>query len=154
MTVAELKPGVVPAMFKDPHADDLTQPFWTAALQGKLICACCPQCGTYVMPPQPYCFQCQHHGLEWRELPGTGTVYSYTIVTHGLNPAFKQIVPFVSGVIELDGTQGAGARMLLNITDCDPAAIRVGTRVRVYFDRVSETYAMPRCSPIGDERKG
>lgn len=152
--MSELRRGVVPAMFKDPHADELTQPFWTAALAGKLIVASCAECGTCVMPPQAFCFQCQHHGLVWKDLPGTGTVYSYTIVTHGLNPAMKQVVPFVSGVIELDGTQGAGARMMLNITDCDPPSIRVGTRVKVWFDKVSDTYAMPRCAPIGDERRG
>jgi len=32
------------------------------------------------------------------------------------------VVPHVSAGIELDGTQGAGARMLANVTDCDPDA--------------------------------
>ena len=87
------------------------------------------------------------------ELPGTGTVYSYTVVTHGLHPAMRTSVPYVSGVIELDGTQGAGARMLAEHHRLRSGLDQDGYRVKVVFDRVSDTYAMPRCSPIGDERK-
>jgi uncharacterized OB-fold protein len=149
--MSELIQGVFPAMFQDPFADESTQPFWDAALKGKLVAPRCTDCGTFVLPPQPFCFECQGQSFEWTELPGTGTVYTYTIVTHPLSPKLKAVVPFVSGVIELDGTQGAGARMLANITDCDPASIRVGTKVRIWFDKVSDTYAVPRFSPELDE---
>jgi uncharacterized OB-fold protein len=37
--------------------------------------------------------------------------------------------------------------MMLNITDCDPEAVRIGDKVEIWFDRVSETYAMPRARP-------
>ena len=53
----------------------------------------------------------------------------------------------MSGVVELDGTQGAGARMVANIIDCNPDTIAVGTPVRVVFDRVSDTLAVPRFAP-------
>jgi hypothetical protein len=54
------------------------------------------------------------------------------------------VVPYVSGVIELDGTQGAGARMLANIVDADPETVKIGDKVRVIFERVSPTFAAPR----------
>ena len=50
------------------------------------------------------------------DLPGTGTIYTYTVVRHPLSPQLAAVVPYVSGVIELDGTQGAGARLLLSET--------------------------------------
>ena len=35
--MSELKRGTYPAMMKDPFADAVTQPFWDAALQDKLV---------------------------------------------------------------------------------------------------------------------
>ena len=91
---------------------------------------------------------CQHHEFEWVELPGTGTIYSFTVVRHALAPELANAVPYVSGVIELDGTQGAGTRMICNIVDCDPDTVRIGNPVRVVFEKVSDTYAMPRFTPV------
>jgi hypothetical protein len=142
--MTELKRGTYPAMMKDPHPDALTRPFWDAALRDALVAPKCTHCGTVVLTPQPFCFNCQGQGFEWVELPGTGTIYTFTVVRHPLAPALAEVVPYVSGIIELDGTQGAGARMMLNITDCDPDAVRVGGKVEIWFDKVSDTYAMPR----------
>ena len=66
------------------------------------------------------------------------------MVRHPLAPQLADVVPYVSGVIELDGTQGAGARLLLNITDADPEAVHIGDKVQVWFDQVSDTLPLPR----------
>ena len=71
---------------------------------------------------------------------------------HPLHPRLADVVPYVAAVIELDGTQGAGARMLANVTDCDPDAVRIGDKVRIWFDRVSDTLALPRFSRVRDQR--
>jgi hypothetical protein len=81
-------------------------------------------------------------------LPGTGTIYTFTVVRHPLAPALAAVVPYVSGVVELDGTQGAGARLILNITDCDPESVKIGDKVEIWFDHVSDTYALPRARPV------
>jgi len=136
--------GVFPSPIDDPHADDTTQPFWDAALEGRLLGYRCARCGTFVAPPAPRCFSCQHNQFTWEELAGTGSIYSFTVVRHPLAGYLQPVVPYVAAVIELDGTQGAGARMLANVIDCDPDSVRIGTRVRVVFDRVSGTLAVPR----------
>jgi hypothetical protein len=147
----EARQGVFPAMLQDTFADESTQPFWDAALEGRLVGSRCTKCGTFVLPPQPYCFECQHHEFEWVDLPGTGTIYSFTVVRHPLSPHLSDVVPYVSGVIDLDGTQGAGARMIVNVIDCDPDTVRIGDAVEVVFDKVTDTYAMPRFRPITEE---
>jgi uncharacterized protein len=63
---------------------------------------------------------------------------------HPLAPQLAAVVPYVSGVIELDGTQGAGARLLLNITDADPDTVHIGDKVQIWFDQVSDTFPLPR----------
>ena len=145
--MAESHTGAFPVALRDPYADETTQPFWSAALEGRLVCSHCTNCGTFIMPPQPFCFHCQHSTFEWVELPGTGTIYTFTVVRHPLSPQLAEAVPYVSGVIELDGTQGAGARMIANIVDCDPESVRIGDNVRVVFDQVSDTLAVPRFRP-------
>jgi uncharacterized OB-fold protein len=145
--MAEPRRGVFPATLTDSFADERTRPFWDAALEGRLMATRCTNCGTFVLPPTVYCFACQHREFEWVELPGTGTVYAFTVVRHALSPQLEGVVPYVSGVIELDGTQGAGARMIANIVDCDPDAVRIGDKVRIVFEPVSDTYAVPRFAP-------
>ncbi|MGE0878753.1 MAG: Zn-ribbon domain-containing OB-fold protein [Acidimicrobiia bacterium] len=146
---AESRKGYYPAQLPDPFADEWTQPFWTAALDGKLTCAKCTNCGTFRMPPGEFCFECQHQAIEWVDLPGTATIYSFTVVRHPLRPDLAEVVPYVSGVVELDGTQGAGARMVVNIVDCDPETVRIGDKVEVVFEKVSDTFAQPRFRPVG-----
>jgi hypothetical protein len=135
-------------MMTDPFADATTQPFWDAARNDQLVAPRCDNCGTFVLTPQPFCFNCQHHDFTWVDLPGTGTIYTFTVVRHPLAPALAAVVPYVSGVVELDGTQGAGARLILNITDCDPESVKIGDKVEIWFDHVSDTYALPRARPV------
>jgi len=145
--MAELRRGVFPAPIDEPYADEVTQPFWDAALDGRLLGWRCRGCATFVLPPAPRCFHCQQTEFSWVELPGTGSIYSFTVVRHALGGYLQEVVPYVSAVVELDGTQGAGARMVANVVDCDPDTVRIGTAVRVVFDRVSESLAVPRFTP-------
>jgi len=141
------KPGVYPPIISDPYADAVTQPFWDATRKGRLACSRCTTCGTMLLPPQPRCYHCQGAHFEWVELSGGGTVYSFTVVRHALRPDLQAVVPYVSAVIELEGTQGAGARLLANIIDVDPATVRIGDKVKIVFDEVSDTLTVPRAIP-------
>jgi len=145
--MSTVRRGVYPTPLTDPYADEHTQPFWDAALEGRLVSARCTNCGTFRLPPAPFCFVCQHREVAWVELPGTGTIYSFIVVRHPLRPELAEAVPYVSAVIDLDGTQGAGSRMLANVSDVDPETVAIGDRVRVVFDRVSDTLAQPRFVP-------
>jgi uncharacterized OB-fold protein len=145
--MAELRRGVVPATMTDPYADDLTKPFWDAALDERLVVPRCTNCGTFRLPPGPFCFVCRHQSVDWVELPGTGTIYTFTVVRHPLAPHFAEVVPYVTAVVELDGATGAGSRMIVNVVDCDPDQVAIGDPVRIVWDRVSDTLALPRFAP-------
>jgi len=145
--MAELRRGVVPATMTDPFADDWTKPFWDAALDDRLVAPRCTNCGTFRLPPGPFCFVCRQQTVEWVELPGTGRIYTFTIVRHPLAPHFAEIVPYVTAVVELDGATGAGSRMIVNVVDCDPDRVAIGDPVRIVWDHVSDTLALPRFAP-------
>ena len=144
----DLTKGFFPSILKHTHATPMTQPFWDAAKEDRLVAPKCTTCGTFRLPPSAFCFNCQSREFEYVELPGTGTVYSFTIVRHPLHPDLAEACPYVSGVVELDGTQGAGARMLVNIIDCDPDAVRIGDRVEIVFEHVNDEMSTPRFRPI------
>ncbi len=141
-------PGVFPTILTRTHADDATQPFWDAARNDQLAAPKCTNCGTFRLPPGPFCFVCQHRDVEWVTLPGTGAVYSFTIVRHPLARMLHDAVPYAAGIIELDGTQGAGARMIANIVDCDVDKLAIGDRVEIVWEHVNDEMSVPRFRPI------
>jgi uncharacterized OB-fold protein len=136
--------GWYPPAVEDPAADQWTRPFWEAALDGRLVAAACRRCGTVLLPPRPVCHECQHDHFDWVDLPGTGTIYTFTVVRHALTPALTDVVPYVAAVVELDGTQGAGARLVLNVVGCEPEEVRIGDLVQVFFEPVNDVLAVPR----------
>jgi uncharacterized OB-fold protein len=142
--MTNVKRGVVPSIMSDPHADPFTQPFWTAALEGRVTAEECTHCGLRLLPAAPRCFRCQGADFRTVDLPGTGSIYSFIVVRHPLRPILKEVVPYVSAVVELDGTQGEGTRMVVNLIDCDPDQVAIGDKVRIVFDKVSDTFAVPR----------
>jgi len=139
--------GVYNPIIQDPYADDVTQPFWDATQAGKLAVTKCRNCGTMILPPQPRCFSCQGKEFDWVDLPGTGTIYSFTVARHALRPDLADRVPYVAAVVDLDGTQGAGARLLVNVVDVDVDKVRIGDKVKITFDKISDTLTIPRAKP-------
>jgi uncharacterized OB-fold protein len=139
--------GVFPSLMTQTYADARSQPFWDAAKEDRLAVPRCTNCGTFRLPPSPFCFTCQSRGMEYVDLPGTGRIYSFTVVRHPLHPDLAAACPYVSGVVELDGTQGAGARMLVNIIDCHPDAVRIGDAVEIVFEQLPEI-STPRFRPV------
>lgn len=115
-----------------PQIDPDTEGFWRAARDGRLVIQHCPATGAYQHPPQPYMAAC---GLdwEWKEVPGTGTVYSFTIVHPPAHPAFA--TPYVAAVVDLDQ---AGVRMVGQVRGIAPDRVEVGLCVRAQFDVVGE----------------
>lgn len=142
--------GVFPSLLGEPYADDTTQPFWDAAQEGQLRAPRCVNCGVVHLPPASICWNCRASEVEWTDLPGTGRIYSFTVVRHPLHPDLAAVVPYVVGVVELDGTQGAGARMIANVTDIDPDDVHIGQAVQVWFERTGAALATPRFRPVAD----
>ena len=136
--MSEIRHGVYPSPIDDPYADDMTQPFWDAAAKGQLVGYKCTTCGTFVMPPQPFCFNCQNRSFEWVELPGTGTIYSFTVVRQNGIPPFNEQVPFVVALVDLEES---GARFVAQLPTVAPEDARIGARVRVRFRPANDRVA-------------
>ena len=116
----------------------LTDEFWSACSSNRLVRPVCNDCGTNFFTPQWCCPQCQSESWEYVTSNGIGTIYSYTVVHRPPLPAFK--APYIVAVIEL----AEGPLMLTNVIDCDPAALKVGDKVKVAFEKATDEVTLYR----------
>jgi len=128
-----------------PAANAETAGWWEAAASHRLVVQRCTGCGLTRHPPGPRCPGCRGAAWEWAPLPGTGTVYTYTVVHQAFLPSLGDTVPYVVAVVELDG--GDGARMVSNVVGVDPAEVTVGMGVEVAWEDMGPELALPRFRP-------
>lgn len=123
-----------------PVATDLTKPFWLAAKQGKLVVQHCPACHKHQFFPRPFCLLCLSSELEWVQCRGTGTIYTFTINRRGSNPYMNARVPYAVAMIELD----EGVRLMANIVDSALEQVKIGCRVSVTFESLTDDISLPQ----------
>jgi uncharacterized OB-fold protein len=149
-TAVATRVGWAPADFATLNPDSWTQPFWTAAQQHRLVVPRCTTCATFRFPPTPYCHECTHQDVDLVEMAGTGTVYSYTVARHAPVALLAGSVPYVIGVIDIDGAPGI--RMIANIVDCNPDTVVIGDPVTVVWDDIDDEVTIPRFRPSSTTR--
>jgi uncharacterized OB-fold protein len=62
-------------------------------------------------------------------------------------PGWEKDLPVLMCLIDLDD----GARMYGQVTGCSPEQIRIGMRVRVYFEQISDEAGIPKFRPLTQE---
>lgn len=130
MTAARIESTPKPA----PIPSDVSKGFWAAFQDGRLVAQHCNRCNRFQHYPKAVCVRCWGTDLEWRQLTGTGTVYTFSIVHRGPSKEFSD-TPYAVGLVDLD----EGVRMMTGITAPDLALLRIGDRVRVKSERRGET---------------
>jgi uncharacterized OB-fold protein len=134
-----------------PVTDDpIDAPYWEAARRGELAIQRCTSCGARRFPPRPMCPACQSCDHEWQRMSGAGRIWSFVVPHPPLLPAFAMLAPYNVIVVEL--VDDPSIRMVGNlvksgsgeINEVDPATIKIGTRVRVVFNRVADDVVLTR----------
>jgi len=125
-----------------PELDEATRPFWTGGADGRLRIAHCGACRRYVHPPKAACPECAG-ALEYRAVSGDATVFTYTVAHQQFRPDVP--TPFVIAVVEL--AEQDDLRLVTNIVDCEPDAVRSGMAVKVRFEQQDSTF-IPVFAPI------
>jgi uncharacterized OB-fold protein len=127
-----------------PLADATTLPWWQAAAEHRLVVQRCTECEHTRHPPAPVCPECRSVDADWREVPGSGEVYTYTSVHRPI--AGGQELPFVIAVIGLEGS--GGLRMISNLVGVDPGEVTIGMSVQVVWEDMSADLSLPRFRPV------
>jgi uncharacterized OB-fold protein len=126
-----------------PVPDAESAAFWDGAREGKLLIRRCLECGHRHFYPRHHCPECWSTNVEWHSASGRGRVYSYTVVYQNETPPFRDRLPYIVAVIELEDV----VRMVSTLIECTPEAVHVGMPVEVVFDRVTQEIALPRFRP-------
>jgi uncharacterized OB-fold protein len=133
--------GVLPPDVIQLTPNEWTRPFWDAAATHRLVLPRCTSCGTFRFPPGPFCWRCRAQDVEWVEHDGRGEIYSFTVIRHAVIPDVRDALPVIAAVVELPGTNSC--RVVGNVVDCDPAAVRIGVPVTLDWYDVREGTAVP-----------
>jgi uncharacterized OB-fold protein len=117
-----------------PTIDPASAPYWAAAREGRLLIAKCASCQRVHHYPRALCPHCWSEDVAPVQASGRGTLYTFsTVYVNDLEP-FRQRLPYVAALVELD----EGPRLMTTIEGADPADLRVGMPVVAGFRPVDE----------------
>lgn len=127
-----------------PEPSDATRPFFEGAQAGKLRLLQCSQCATWSYPPATLCSNCGGTDLVWQDASGRGTVYAHGRLARPYHPRHKDRLPLVLAQVDID----EGLRLMTNLVDVSPEAVRVGDKVEVGFETFPDGGVIPVFKPV------
>jgi uncharacterized OB-fold protein len=125
-----------------PEPDNVSAPYWRALAGGTLLFQECPACGHRQLYPRAMCTECAATP-EWREASGRGTVHTFTIIRQNWAEPFRDRVPYVVAMVELD----EGPRLMTNITGCALDDVHIGLAVELHAVRIDDDLGLPYFGP-------
>jgi len=139
------------------ESDTINQEYFAHCAQGHFSLQACSKCSLLRYPPSVGCPWCGDSGYTWKQVEGRGTVYSYSEVTHAVQPGFAKYTPYMVVLVELDTQRGQpsaheGLRILANLVTPDGALapaeqvaqVGIGTRLRMAFTQIAPEMALPQ----------
>jgi uncharacterized OB-fold protein len=126
-----------------PTIDAGSRPFWDATKEHRLSIPKCRDCGQHHFYPRELCPHCHSDALDWVDVSGKGEVYSFTIAHKPAGSVYADDVPYIIAMITLN----EGPRMLTNLIVDDVEAVRIGDRVAVRFEDVTNEVTLPKFAP-------
>lgn len=121
--------------------DAITQPWWDATREGKLMVQRCAACGRHQHYPRNICTSCGRLDPELVETAGRGTVYSHTTVHRAPHPAFTP--PYVVVLVRL----AEGPVLLANIVGAEPGSVRCDMPVKLMWEDLEDGRRLPVFTP-------
>ncbi len=118
-----------------PTPIDRTQPFWDALREHTVKIQYSPSSDQWVFYPRSHAPLTLQTDLEWREISGEGTLYTYTIARRPTAPDFAGEEPQIIAVVELD----EGPRLTSTLVNVAEDRISIGMRLRPSFEDVPGT---------------
>jgi hypothetical protein len=129
-----------------PRIDEESRGWWEALARHELYVQRCRGCGTVRFYPRALCPACLSERTEWLRASGRGTVWTFTVTHQNQAPGFREEVPYVLALVELE----EGIRLLTNVVGCAPDAVRIGMPVTVVFEDVTPEVTLPKFRPASD----
>lgn len=103
-------------------------PFFENLKRGRLTTTKCTECGAILWQPRVVCPKCNGDAMDWIDLPGDGRIFAFTAVFAGAPLGMEKDVPFVVGIVELEGSP---VRIVTRIDDAAYEDLTIGDPVRL-----------------------
>ncbi len=120
-------------------ADGLSTPYWEGTRQGKLFIQYCKGCNHWQWGPEWICHRCNSFDLDWRQVEGRGTIYSYQRIWHPVHPALNGHGPYIAALVELPNA--GTVRMVGNLLGDPKQDVPIGAAVEAVFEH-HETFTL------------
>jgi uncharacterized OB-fold protein len=117
-----------------PEITALTEPFWSAAKERRLVVQRCDDCGTLRFPPEPGCYHCGSMRANWVPVSGRATLWSWTVGYPPLLPYFAERAPWPVAVVQLE----EGPRMVTNVAGVTAEEYAIGMPLTADFEDVAD----------------
>lgn len=131
-----------------PQINPDNQDFWDGCRNHVLKIQ---MCGSCKKPRLPFSFVCPHcHSTDTKliESAGRGRVYSYVVYHVAYHPSFKEDLPYVVALVDMD----EGVRLLTNIVGCTPEEVYCDMEVKLSWDEVTKDVTLPKFRPVANTR--
>lgn len=127
----------------EPPVSEASKPFWEATKSKELHLQWCRDCNRAVHYPREACPNCLGSNLEFRPSSGVGEVYAVSVMHRPGNPAMADKIPYAVAIVELEG----GARMMTNVEGMPAMDVKVGQKVKVTWEELSDGRHLPIFGP-------
>lgn len=117
--------------------DEITEPWWAATREGRLLLQRCTACGHRQHYPRALCTACGSMDLSWTESAGKGVVDAFTVVHR--SPFPEQATPYVVARVRL----AEGLILLTNLVGAAPDGWRCDEPVRLAWRPLDDGRQLP-----------
>lgn len=127
-----------------PVKTPVSAPFWDALAEHRIRIQYSPSLRQFVFYPRILAPGTLADDLEWRDISGEGTLYTFTIARKPVSPHFANSVPQLLAVVQWD----EGPHLSTEMVNVDPADLTVGMRVKpVFVDYPDDDVTLLRYEP-------
>jgi uncharacterized OB-fold protein len=125
----------------------LTQPFWDALRDERVVLQRCGACDSWVYYPRARCPRCLSGDLTWHEVSGRGHLFSFTVTHQPTTFQFADEMPQLIAIVELD----EGVRLTTTLVSTNGATghsdLEIGRAVVPVFDHGDDGITLLRYRP-------
>jgi uncharacterized OB-fold protein len=118
-----------------PIPDPVTEPFWQACREGKLMIGRCNDTGRHFFPPRGVSPFTLSSNVELVRASGRGTLYTYTVM--------RTATPYIPAMVQLE----EGPRIFTNLVQVAPEAVKIGMALTVEWVPSGDGPPVPMFAP-------
>ena len=138
----------IPLPVPQPESDF----YWEKCKEGELWLRRCVQSGRAYFYPRDISPFTEYFSrdTDWIQASGRGTLHTFAIVHRAPTPAFRDKVPYITAVVELEEGPMIPTWLVgieFGEGEIRPASVQCGMAVEVVFEKITEDISLPMFRP-------